>query len=42
MKIIIVGCGRVGRTLAEELNKEDNEVTVIDRRYAVVEEISNK
>ena len=42
MKIIIVGCGKVGRTLAEELNKEDNEVTVIDRRYSVVEEISNK
>lgn len=42
MKIIIVGCGRVGSTLAEELNKEDNEVTVIDRSYAVVEELSNK
>mgnify|MGYP004714119833 CR=1 FL=1 len=42
MKIIIVGCGKVGRTLAEELNKEDNEVTVIDRRYSTVEEISNK
>ncbi len=42
MKIIIVGCGKVGKTLAEELNKEDNEVTVIDRQYASVEEISNK
>lgn len=42
MKIIIVGCGQVGKVLAEELNKDDNEVTVIDRRYAVVEEISNK
>lgn len=42
MKIIIVGCGKVGGTLAEELNKEDNEVTVIDHRYAIVEEISNK
>ncbi|MCM1244625.1 MAG: Trk system potassium transporter TrkA [Roseburia sp.] len=42
MKIIIVGCGKVGSTLAEELNKEDNEVTVIDRRYAAVEEMSNK
>lgn len=42
MKIIIVGCGKVGKTLAEELNKEDNEVTVIDRRYADVEELSNK
>ena len=42
MKIIIVGCGQVGRTLADELNREDNEVTIIDRRYAIVEEISNK
>ncbi len=42
MRIIIVGCGRVGRTLAEELNQEDNEVTVIDRQYDIVEEISNK
>lgn len=42
MKIIIVGCGKVGRTLAEELNKEDNEVTVIDRRYNIVEELSSK
>lgn len=42
MKIIIVGCGKVGKTLAEELNKEDNEVTVIDRRYAEVGSLSNK
>lgn len=42
MKIIIVGCGKVGKTLAEELNKEDNEVTVIDRQYAEVESLSNK
>lgn len=42
MKIIIVGCGRVGKTLAEELNREDNEVTIIDKKYSVVEEVSNK
>lgn len=30
-EVIIVGCGKVGKILAEELNKEDNEVTVIDR-----------
>ncbi len=42
MRIIIVGCGLVGRTLTEELYKEGNEVTVIDRKYSVVEEISNK
>ncbi len=42
MKIIIVGCGIVGKTLAEELNKEDNEVTVIDPNYTTVEELSSK
>ena len=30
MKIIVVGCGKVGSVLAEQLNKEDHEVTVID------------
>ena len=30
MNIIIVGCGRVGQTLAEKLNSDGNEVTVID------------
>ena len=30
MNIIIVGCGSVGRTLAEKLNNDGNDVTVID------------
>ena len=30
MKIIIVGCGRVGQSLAEKLNADGNDVTVID------------
>ena len=30
MKIIIVGCGRVGQTLAEQLNEEGNNITVVD------------
>ena len=30
MKIIIVGCGRVGQTLAVQLNEEGNNITVID------------
>lgn len=30
MKIIVVGCGKVGSVLAEQLNNEDHEVTVID------------
>ncbi len=30
MKIIIVGCGRVGYSLAEKLNADDNDVVVVD------------
>lgn len=30
MNIIIVGCGMVGQTLAEQLNEEGNNITVID------------
>lgn len=30
MNIIIVGCGKVGQTLAEQLNEEGNNITVID------------
>ena len=42
MKIIIVGCGKVGATLAEQLSSEDNDVTVVDKRYEVVQEVSNE
>ena len=30
MQIIVVGCGKVGRTLVEKLSKENNNVTVVD------------
>lgn len=30
MQIIIVGCGKVGRTLAEQLQEEDTDITLID------------
>lgn len=30
MKIIIVGCGKVGAALTAQLSREDNLVTVID------------
>ena len=42
MKIIIVGCGKVGATLAEQLSKEGNDITVIDRNYSVVQSLSNE
>ena len=37
MKIIIVGCGKVGMTLAEELNHEGHDITIIDQDSAVVD-----
>lgn len=42
MNIIIVGCGRVGETLAEKLNDDGNIVTVIDMSAKKVKNIANK
>ena len=42
MKVIIVGCGRVGQTLAEKLNNDGNDVTVIDMSATKVNEITAK
>lgn len=32
MKIIIVGCGKVGSTLAEQLDKEGHDIVVVDKK----------
>lgn len=42
MNIIIVGCGKVGSTLAEQLNEDGNNITVIDMNAARVESITNR
>ena len=42
MNIIIVGCGKVGETLAQELNRSGNNVTVIDNDAVKVKAIANK
>ena len=42
MKIIIIGCGRVGETLAGKLNGDGNDVTIIDMSAAKVNEISSR
>ena len=42
MNIIIVGCGKVGETLAAQLNKEGNDVTVIDENPEKVKAVANK
>lgn len=41
MNIIVVGCGKVGRTLAEQLIQEGHDVSVVDTDRRVVEEITN-
>ena len=42
MKIIIVGCGKVGRTLAQQLDGEGHSITVVDIDKACVERLSNQ
>lgn len=42
MKIIIVGCGKVGETLAAVLSQEGNDITVIDKREEVVDGLCNR
>ena len=41
LKIIIVGCGKVGRALVEQLDKEGNDITVIDQDATKVSELTN-
>ena len=40
MNIIIVGCGKVGQTLAEQLNADGNNITVIDINPALIASIT--
>ncbi len=40
MNIMIVGCGKVGQTLAEQLNEEGNNITVVDTRAEAVTSLS--
>ncbi len=40
LQIIIVGCGKVGRTLVEQLSKEGNDITIVDKNAEKVQMIS--
>lgn len=42
MNIIIVGCGKVGEALADQLNEDGNNITVIDTDSSKVNEVSAK
>lgn len=41
LNIIIVGCGKVGTTLIEQLSKEGHDITIIDHNSQKVQEIAN-
>ncbi|MDY6023500.1 MAG: Trk system potassium transporter TrkA [Candidatus Borkfalkiaceae bacterium] len=42
MKVVVVGLGKVGKTIAELLSKENHDIVVIDTRAEMVEETVNK
>ncbi|MBX2824141.1 MAG: Trk system potassium transporter TrkA [Gammaproteobacteria bacterium] len=42
MKIIVLGAGQVGRTVAENLAHENNDVTVVDTNNQVLQELQNR
>lgn len=41
LNIIIVGCGKVGTTLVEELSQEGHAITIVDKNYKNVQAIAN-
>ena len=41
LRIIIVGCGKVGRTLVEQLGKEGHDITIIDKNRERISQVSN-
>ncbi len=41
LKIIIVGCGKVGSTLVEQLTQEGHDITLIDKDPARIQAITN-
>ena len=40
MHIIIVGCGKVGRTLAEQLQEEETDLTLIDMNADIINSLT--
>lgn len=41
MRIFIVGCGKIGQTLAQQLVAESHDVTIIDTDERVLANINN-
>ena len=41
LKIIIVGCGKVGRTLVDRLSKEGHDIVIIDKDQDRIDNLTN-
>ena len=41
MKIIVAGCGKIGKSIVESLVEENHEITVIDTNPEIIDEITN-
>ncbi|MBQ8128836.1 MAG: Trk system potassium transporter TrkA, partial [Clostridia bacterium] len=42
LQIIVVGCGKVGHTLVEQLTREGHDLTVVDTQAQVISEITDE
>lgn len=42
MKIIILGAGQVGSTLAASLSNDENDITLIDERQELLDKLQEK
>lgn len=42
MNIIIVGCGKIGSTLVEELSGENHDISIIDEKAGIVQKLANR
>ena len=41
LRIIIIGCGKVGRTLIDQLSNEGHDITIIDKNTEKIQEMTN-
>ena len=41
LNVMIVGCGKVGITLVDELSKEGNEIPIVDKNADLINELTN-
>lgn len=42
MKIIVLGSGKVGKTLIKHMSNEDHDINVVDQNATKVEEVVNQ